>query len=124
MLAFRTVTYCTENEETPNSSSIPFRVVLSNSGVSIRSFGEAAASWCAMTKSRAWVRRPLSSEPMLPSWTDKETWELYDLAADSHERRNLFHDPSSAALRSRLEALLQSRPPVTEDHKLPYSGVA
>lgn len=41
------------------------------------------------------------------------TGELYDLATDPGEMRNIFDDPAAAALRDRLMGMIRSRPPVT-----------
>jgi len=37
---------------------------------------------------------------------DIDAWELYDLEKDPHELRNVFGDPSYAAVRHSLEAEL------------------
>lgn len=35
--------------------------------------------------------------------------EMYDLEADTHERRNLFDDPCYTAMRTRLDGYLHRR---------------
>lgn len=45
--------------------------------------------------------------------------ELYDLAADPHETRNLFDDPAAAALRAELEGYMATRPNDMRPHGTP-----
>jgi arylsulfatase A-like enzyme len=51
---------------------------------------------------------------------EDDSRELYHLAADPEERRNLYEDPGSAAARTRLEAELArlSGSPAAKSHSL------
>jgi len=49
--------------------------------------------------------------------------ELYDLAADPHETRNLWHDPDSATLRAELERFLLDVLVATEDRSQPRAAL-
>lgn len=50
--------------------------------------------------------------------------ELYDLANDPDEMRNIFDDPAGAALRKRAEALIRERPGPVMQERLPVVGMA
>ena len=50
--------------------------------------------------------------------------ELYDLANDPHEMRNLYDDPSCAAMRKRAEDAIGSRPGPVLAERLPIVGMA
>jgi arylsulfatase A-like enzyme len=50
--------------------------------------------------------------------------ELYDLAADPHELDNRYDDPAMAGIRSRLEAMIASRPDDALDPPLEPVGMA
>ena len=50
--------------------------------------------------------------------------ELYDLAEDPHEMDNRFDDPSYAAVRKSLEAMIASRPDDESSPELPQVGMA
>jgi arylsulfatase A-like enzyme len=55
-----------------------------------------------------------------PPATDRpRTGELYDLAADPHELRNLWNDPAAATTRIELERLLLDVMVATEDRSQP-----
>ena len=50
--------------------------------------------------------------------------EMYDLANDPHEMRNLFDDPAGAAMRRRAEDAIHSRPGPIRADRLPIVGMA
>ena len=50
--------------------------------------------------------------------------ELYDLANDPHEMRNLFDDPACRALRRELTDMLRERPDDARAERLAASGIA
>jgi len=54
-----------------------------------------------------------------PATARRRTGELYDLAADPQEQRNLWDDPASAALRNDLMAELLDVLVATEDRSQP-----
>ena len=54
-----------------------------------------------------------------PATEGQRNGELYDLSTDPHELHNLFHDPSSAAIRQRLKLKLLDVMAESEDHTVP-----
>ena len=50
--------------------------------------------------------------------------ELYDLANDPYEMRNVFEDPAHAAMRKRAEDAIRSRPGPVRADRLPIVGMA
>ena len=50
--------------------------------------------------------------------------EMYDLANDPHEMRNLFDDPAGAVMRRRAEDVIHSRPGPIRADRLPIVGMA
>ncbi|WP_326656772.1 sulfatase family protein [Streptomyces sp. NBC_00385] len=72
----------------------------------------------AMDPTQSWVHRSLPADLRGPSVASSTAVELYDLAQDPHETRNVFADPAYGAVLSEMAGALLAWMSETGDHLL------